>query len=776
MEENELRLLIDSSTDLMWSLTTDFKLIAANAAFLKSMARYDAWVPQPGDSLLSEIHFPKDYVNYWRTLYTRALSGETLSIEVPDPETTDGRIGMFEITLQPLYEEKKIRGALCFGKDITKRFLAEKELIESEKFLNETQEIAKLGTYIIDLASGNWTASKQLNTILGIDSEYTKNYAGGQAIIHPDWRKKVEDYFVEEVLEKKSKFDFQYKIVRINDKQERWVQCIGNLKYNDKNEAVTLVATVTDITDHLKSKEEVEKLNKKYRDLLANLDAGVVMHAPDTSVLSCNLKGLELLGLTDDQIKGKLAMDPQWKFIDAQSNDLPLEMYPVNQIINSKKAIHNIIAGVNRPVTKDVVWLIVNGFPEFDEKGELTEIVISFIDITEHRRMEMDISERIRFEKELTQQKEKAEEGDKLKTAFLQNISHEIRTPMNAIVGFSKMLDDSKISDEERKKYTSIIINNTHQLLSIVTDILTISAIDTRQEKVNTNQVELNQLLTDLIAQFKNQAKNSDVELSLSLPQAASTTKIFTDKTKLIQILSNLLSNSLKFTSKGSIEFGYLLKGNEIEFYIKDTGIGIDLKQQKKIFERFRQADFSISNKYGGSGLGLSISKGFVELLGGKIWLESSPGVGTTFYFTLPYIPVLEMDDIAIPVKQLNTASTILIAEDEGLNYLYLKLVFERLNFKIVHAKNGQEAVDMCKANTAINAVFMDIKMPVMDGYSAAKQIKKIRPDLPIIAQTGYALSNEKEKYSENAFDDYVSKPIDEELLIQKFSKFIQMN
>jgi len=254
-----------------------------------------------------------------------------------------------------------------------------------------------------------------------------------------------------------------------------------------------------------------------------------------------------------------------------------------------------------------------------------------------------DITERKQAELELIKAKEKAEEGDHLKTAFLQNMSHEIRTPLNAITGFSSILSNPDLSEEKKQRYLMIIQNSSFQLLSIVTDILTISAIETKQEKLNIGPVVINHLIDDLHTIFKQKALNQQISLYTKKQLEDKDAKIYTDKTKINQVFTNLIINALKFTNQGYIEFGYELKNEgeqaEIEFYVKDTGIGIKSEMHQKIFERFRQADESIQADYGGTGLGLSISKGFIKLLGGKIWVKSEPDKGATFYFTIPYKP-----------------------------------------------------------------------------------------------------------------------------------------
>lgn len=657
--------------------------------------------------------------------------------------------------------------------EVLQRANLEIELDKSENFLKETQRIAKLGTYTIDIATGNWTASEVLDDLLGIDASFKKTFEGGQAIMHPDWRKKMADYFLEVVKGKHPIFDVEYKIIRPVDKQERWVHGLGELSYNEKNEPETLVATVQDITERKLIEEELRKSNDRYRDLLSNIDAGVVIHNPDTSIIHCNHKAMESLGLSEDQIFGKTAIDPDWKFLDENNRPLSIDKYPVNQVITNKKPIKKFIAGIHRPIQKDIVWVLVNGFPVLDDAGNLLEIVISFIDITALRQMEIDMSERKIFENELKAAKEKAEESEKLKTAFLQNMSHEIRTPLNAITGFLQLLNKPDISPEKRKSFSSIIMSSSHQLLSIVSDILTISAIETKQEKLNITAVDINSILVDLLAIFKLQASNKSILLQSKNNLTDRQAVLFSDKVKITQILSNLLSNALKFTHEGNIEFGYHLKGEVIEFYVKDSGVGISIENQSKIFNRFQQADASIYTQYGGTGLGLSISKGFAELLGGSIWVESNLNNGSTFYFTIPYQPVHHnMNTPSNNHTEISNGSTVLIAEDVEINFLLLEELFRNLGCSTLHAKDGQVAVDLCKNNPSIDLVFMDIKMPILDGFSAAQLIREFRPDLPIIAQSGFAFDDEKEKYGK-VFNEYISKPFNLEDLTTLVRKYI---
>jgi len=390
------------------------------------------------------------------------------------------------------------------------------------------------------------------------------------------------------------------------------------------------------------------------------------------------------------------------------------------------------------------------------------------------KKLEEKNNEYKQINEKLLEAKEKAEESERLKSAFLQNMSHEIRTPLNAISGFSGMLNKPGLSEEKRKSFVSIVQNSSQQLISIITDILTISSLETKQEKANINKVCINNIIVDLLSIFKQQAQNQNISLYAKQQLNEKQSEIYTDRTKITQILTNLLTNALKFTHEGFIEFGYNLNDSELEFYVKDSGIGIKPEFHEKIFERFRQADKSINKLYGGTGLGLAISKAFVELLGGKIWVQSELEKGSTFYFTIPYKPVNEIYKTITPTKQNENFKTILVAEDEEYNFLFIEELLIDLDLKLIHSKDGKETIEIYKSNANIDLILMDIKMPIMTGYEAAKIIKELKPDLPIVAQSAYALEHDRVKY-EGIFDDYLTKPINENDLKQIVMKYIDI-
>ncbi len=425
----------------------------------------------------------------------------------------------------------------------------------------------------------------------------------------------------------------------------------------------------------------------------------------------------------------------------------------------------------NFPEKKNV-YLHEDIYP-FIENNTISGLVLITYDITKLKKTEEN----------LEKAKEKAEESDRLKTAFLSNMSHEIRTPMNAIIGFSNLLSDTDITNDERKEFIELIDSNSNSLMNLIEDIIDISKIEAGQLIIKKTKTPVNKIFSELYNSFnqiKNEKDKTNIELRLNLANKEKDFTIITDPHRFKQILSNLLDNAVKFTEKGFIEFGYSINNQSyLQFYVKDTGIGIPNDKMNIIFDRFRQVDGSNTRKYGGTGLGLAISKNLVELLGGKMWLESQIDKGTTFYFTLPYNPAekaVEKTQIITKHKKkyIWNNKIILIAEDTVSNYQFLEAALRKTKANLLWAQDGKEAVDMCKANDKINLILMDIQMPVLNGYKAARQIRQFRKDLPIIAETAFAMSGDREKSLEAGCDDYIAKPIKIAELLEKIDKWLK--
>jgi PAS domain S-box-containing protein len=406
---------------------------------------------------------------------------------------------------------------------------------------------------------------------------------------------------------------------------------------------------------------------------------------------------------------------------------------------------------------------------------EVIGIPISYMGEPAVQTIIRDISVRKRFEQELITAKERAVESDKLKTAFLHNISHEIRTPMNAIIGFSALLNEPDLNQDTQRSYLKIITDSSDQLLAIVNDIIEISNIEVGILKATFNEINLNAQLMQIYQQFNHKAAEKKIEFKLHTTLSGSRSLIQTDSLKLMHILSNLLNNAFKFTMGGKITFGYNYEGDFLNFFVSDTGIGIQEDQFEKIFERFYQVESTVARAYEGTGLGLSISKAYVEFLGGRIWLTSQPDKGSTFYFTLPYISskkqyIIDME-AENNMENKNPEKSILIAEDDDNNFFLMKELLSEMNLKIIRASNGVEAVDAFRTGEKIDLVLMDIKMPVMDGYEAARQILEEQPGAKILAQTAYA--DDEVKALESGCMGFISKPFVKDRFVSLVKEYL---
>ncbi|MBN1251220.1 MAG: response regulator, partial [Bacteroidales bacterium] len=385
----------------------------------------------------------------------------------------------------------------------------------------------------------------------------------------------------------------------------------------------------------------------------------------------------------------------------------------------------------------------------------------------------------IKTNKKLEIAKNKAEESDRLKSVFFSNISHEIRTPMNGILGFSRILCQGDITDVERTNFVNIIIKSGEQLMHIIDDIIEIARIEVANIKIDNNALYIDKFLKNIIEVYNNNFDVDKIKIKLINDIKQDDNYIITDEFKLRKIIQNLIDNSRKYTEKGFINVHCKRIGDKIKICVKDSGIGVNLEMKEIIFERFRQEDENLTRKFGGLGLGLSIVKKNVELLGGKIELESEKGKGSNFFFEIPYKKAIKKENILITKtnenKKKKSTFTILIAEDEQLNFLFFKTILEKMerNFNIIQAKNGIEAIEISKSNKEIDLILMDIKMPLMDGLEATKEIKKLNKNLPIIVQTAYVTAEDKENAVIAGCDHFITKPINKDTLTQIFDQYL---
>ncbi|MGZ9735962.1 response regulator [Flavobacterium sp. GNP002] len=538
------------------------------------------------------------------------------------------------------------------------------------------------------------------------------------------------------------------------------------VRSENQNEA--LLSTV-DITQLKVTKSALRKSEERYKELVNNLDVGIILHDKDTSILFSNPKASKLIGLSNDQMKGKQIFNSAWEYIKEDNKPLVFENYPVIEILKTKKIIKNLIIGVKKKENTSFKWLMINGFPVLNNSGEIAEVVISFIEITALKKLEI----------ELIKARNQAEAANKAKSSFLTNMSHEIRTPLNGIVGFTDLLMKTNL-DENQTEYMNTVHESATILIEIINNILDFSKIESGKFELNIEEVNLFELVHHVIDIFKYHADLNKIALILTIG-ATVPNYVLVDSIRLKQILVNLIGNALKFTKEGFVELNIcntVISENEnqchLKFSVKDTGIGIKEENQEKIFHSFMQEDSSTTRKFGGTGLGLTITNQLLALMNSKLELNSHYGEGSEFSFTVELEKTNHGYDSKglnnnvevaeeIPIVKNVTNKKILVVEDNKINMLLVKTLLKSIlpGCSIVEASDGKKAIKLYKKEK-LDLILMDIQMPHKNGYETTAEIKQLKNynNIPIIALTAGIMLGEKEKCLESGMDDYVSKPI----------------
>jgi len=534
------------------------------------------------------------------------------------------------------------------------------------------------------------------------------------------------------------------------------------IQFGDEHKGIYVI--YRDISERKLAEKNLEESQTKFKTLFESSSDAIFLMKDDIFI-DCNRAAINMFKTQEEELIGEspLKFSPIYQPDGQKSEDI------------IKQKINEALEGA----TNFFEFTHINGQGKyFNAEVSLNKVVLK-----ENNFMQAiirDITERKKSEKELKEAKEKAEESDRLKTAFLASMSHEIRTPMNHILGGLDLLLDPEITREEKEEFQTIIKNSSSQLLKLIDDIIDVSQLDAGQLEIKKETFSLNSFLKEIREEAKTLRGGSNVEFQIntSAHQHEFDT-IHTDKVRLKQVLISLISNAFKFTNEGGIELGYSKKSSDIlQFYVSDSGIGIPKESKDVIFEQFRQVDYEHTREYEGAGLGLTIAKGLVLLLGGDIWVESTEGEGSTFYFTIKtskpkHAPKAAEKPATEASKTYNwEGKNILIVEDEEMNYQYLKTVLKKTKANVLWAEDGVEGVKKAKEND-IHVVLMDIQLPELNGYEATRQILKEKPDIPIIAQTAHALKEEKSKCFEVGAVDYMAKPLNRKKLLELIDKHI---
>ena len=510
--------------------------------------------------------------------------------------------------------------------------------------------------------------------------------------------------------------------------------------------------------------DELELSKRNLMTLINSVSDAIIIHDKEGKILLLNNQARKIYNIDDTDNK-------QYTIFDITSSEQESHLLPElwSNVLNNNTRVFEWL-GRQLKTNREIPMQVSLNSTIWDDQHVIVAIV-------------RDFTERKEFEKQIIAAKEKAEESDRLKTAFLANMSHEIRTPMNGIIGFTNLLKSPGLSTEDQQAYIEIIEKSGQRMLSTIQAIIDIAKIESGLEKTDVSTFNLNRLMSDLFEFFHIEAAGKNIQLTITSQLPDKNAHIQTDKEKLNSILTNLIKNAIKYTHKGSIDFGYSLDtGKEdpvLKFCIKDTGIGIPADRQQAVFNRFEQADIEDRAAYQGSGLGLAIAKSYVEMLGGKIWLESEPGVGSVFYFTLPYnteakIKAETKNIYSGDPLQPDSKLKILIVEDEEVAALYLQIILKEYGKEFLVTKSGAEAVKICKNNPDIDLVLMDIKVPEMNGHDATRKIREFNKNVFILAQTAYAQIGDREKCIHAGCNDFVSKPINKGKLLGIIDNFLK--
>lgn len=712
-----------------------------------------------------------------------------------------------EIFVSPIFDKNnRVTHVMEYVQDITERKKAEERIKESEEKYRSLIEQSRDAIFILSPEGRHLEVNRQAEKLL----QYSREELKGMT-----YEDIVEDQFLDDShnkiqeLNRGGKFNTYEKVFVSKYGKKKPVEITASSVKNENNELNYILSIVRDISERKRTEESINEYIKELRivsDVAAELNQSnsiertlqvigemAYMLNPDSQIILTysDIHNPDVIrirdyygfsGLVDKLIKiiGKDPRNSEFRVSEMTQEDR--QIYTAGELLLLDNGVYHLM---NRKISNNTANTIQKflgiekvytmGFShKVKPRGGIVILVKKGKKLHKKNLIENMVKqaavnlEHKAAEAALQIAKEKSEESDRLKTAFLANMSHEIRTPMNGIIGFSQVLMEKEFPRDKQKQFLEVIHSRSVHLLDVINDIIDISKIEAGQLNITYSNFYLNDTLNDLYNQYgfnlQNQdEKNIKLEHHWDLPREES--YITTDQVRLKQIIGNLLNNAIKFTEKGKVVFGYEKSEDDIlKFFVKDTGIGIPKSQFEFIFDRFRQVDGSTTRNYEGTGLGLAISKNIAEALGGEIWLESSEGEGTIFYFTIPYNPVKGIgekqpaDDIQEYVWK---NKTILLVEDDPASCSFFQEAFEPKEVNLLVANNGKEGLELYEKQKSIDLILMDISLPDLDGIEVTKTIRKKDKEIPIIAQTAHAMGDDRSTCLNAGCNDYITKPID---------------
>ncbi|MBI5542033.1 MAG: PAS domain S-box protein [Bacteroidia bacterium] len=752
--EAKYQFIVENTDDILWIMNEDLKLIYETASVFKYLGytaeehmkmSLDDYMTTESAKLIKD-EFQEGQINLMKKQYDKLRNKAELEVDLirKDKTIVHSRISMIFIRDEQ-YRIIKIRGITS---DITKRKIAEKALEQASENWKATFDAINDVVMLLTADHNILEINKAGINMLGLKRD---DIIGNKCclLVHNN---------NSPIKECPCSNSFKSKQTEVSEytKNGRTFELTAFPILDINNNVYAFTHIVKDITERKLSEEAIYRSKKDWEDTFESITDMITIHDNDYNIIHVNKAGKELLNIPEFEKQLKL-----------KCYSLYHGTYNPPKGCPSCDCMKNGTPGIFELYEPHLDrFLEIRAIPRLDINSQAIGMIHVVRDITKRKQEESD----------LIRAKEKAEESDRLKSAFLANMSHEIRTPMNGILGFAGLLKENNLSVEKQKSFIEIIEQSGQRMLNTINDIIDISKIESGQISLYFHEININKALEELYNFFNNHASENGLTLKIESELQDSDCIFETDLTKFNQIFTNLINNAIKFTKSGSIVIGCQLNNNKIEFYVKDTGMGIPIENQKLIFERFRQGSESYTRGYEGSGLGLSISKAFVELLGGKMWVKSEVNSGSTFYFSLPNNIKKEIiiNNESTVIKLLDLENkNILIVEDDKTSSLFIQSILLSTKANIIAAENGKIALEILKNNSNIDLILMDMKMPVLDGYKTTIEIRKTNKTIPIIAQTAFAFSEDEKKILECGCNAYISKPIIKDKLLLKIHQHI---
>ncbi len=764
--EQRLQLLIDTSPDIICFKDGKGRWLLANKADLKLFDLENIDYYGKTDAELAE------YTPFHRDALLTCMETDEISWKKGEITHTDEIIPtkhegvkIYDVFKIPLFNPDKSRkGLIVIGRDVTRRRKYEKELKEERKRVQNYLNIAQVIMISLDRA-GNITMINNMGVkILGYD-----NY---KELLGLNWFD-VSCKDLAEIKRRKSEYrrimnnefpdDFYIEgFIRDYKSEKRIIGWHNALLKDEQGNITGILSSGVDITENVETSKQLQ-LKSEQLELIVNKTPALLAYADkEVRYLYVNTAYAAFYNTTPEEMEGKKASE----FIpEAYYNDIAPY---IEQVLSGKEVTYENKRHNERGET---IYIKATYIPHFDHEGNVDAFLAMIEDITDSKIREIELQNAL----------QRAETNDRLKKAFLSNLSHEFRTPMNAIIGFGELLkEDPSLSDEGREQ-VEIITSNTWHLLDLITAIIDLSRIEAGELYPKTEIVHVNNMIKAIFNKHKNEAELRNLTLHSETPLPDSEALLISDEERIKQVFDHLISNAFKFSSKGGVSIGYTLEDEEFVFFVKDTGIGIPYNQQNAIFEHFRQVETEHTRHYGGTGVGLTISKLIVEKLGGTIWVNSEPGKGSQFYFTIPKekqagIKPRTGKQKAEKDPQRSSSDfeafngmTFLITEDEKDVQFYFKILFKKSNVELLFAENGKECLELFEANKEkIDLILMDIRLEDIHGLELTRRIKKAAPGIPVIIQTAFEQYIDQKEAIEAGADNYITKPINKNELFRK--------